>query len=201
MLTFILILFMFMFKTSTPSSAKTLSNRPCLSSKRPTPGSSDPLIKPSSPAVCPEPSSSPKHVSSVTPRTGSSGAKEMKVKVRKAPLERTRLLCCGFQVYAFLAAKTFLRISSYLEAPHSTVKILGETRKRRHSAILLGAPSALVAAALRHRRGPWLGNRHSAWVPLSISDFGNRGVLPGCPHFGSDSTTPQPCLFHQFTPS
>ncbi|XP_033294872.1 microtubule-associated protein tau isoform X9 [Orcinus orca] len=33
-----------------------------------------------SPAVCPEPSSSPKHVSSVTPRTGSSGAKEMKVK-------------------------------------------------------------------------------------------------------------------------
>ncbi|XP_032470910.1 microtubule-associated protein tau isoform X1 [Phocoena sinus] len=67
-------------KTSTPSSAKTLSNRPCLSSKRPTPGSSDPLIKPSSPAVCPEPSSSPKHVSSVTPRTGSSGAKEMKVK-------------------------------------------------------------------------------------------------------------------------
>ncbi|XP_033704329.1 microtubule-associated protein tau isoform X12 [Tursiops truncatus] len=67
-------------KTSTPSSAKTLSHRPCLSSKRPTPGSSDPLIKPSSPAVCPEPSSSPKHASSVTPRTGSSGAKEMKVK-------------------------------------------------------------------------------------------------------------------------
>ncbi|XP_007175897.2 microtubule-associated protein tau isoform X5 [Balaenoptera acutorostrata] len=66
-------------KTSTPSSAKTLNNRPCLSSKRPTPGSSDPLIKPSSPAVCPEPSS-PKHVSSVTPRTGSFGAKEMKVK-------------------------------------------------------------------------------------------------------------------------
>ncbi|XP_007957952.1 microtubule-associated protein tau [Orycteropus afer afer] len=67
-------------KTSTPSSARTLKNRPCLSPKRPTPGSSDPLIKPSSPAVCPEPSSSPKHVSSVTPRTGSSGAKEMKVK-------------------------------------------------------------------------------------------------------------------------
>ncbi|XP_015995318.2 microtubule-associated protein tau isoform X3 [Rousettus aegyptiacus] len=67
-------------KTSTPSSAKTLKNRPCLSPKRPTPGSSDPLIKPSSPAVCPEPSSSPKHVSSVTPRTGSSGAKAMKVK-------------------------------------------------------------------------------------------------------------------------
>ncbi|XP_074176473.1 microtubule-associated protein tau isoform X2 [Rhinolophus sinicus] len=66
-------------KTSTPSSAKTLNNRPCLSPKRPTPGSSDPLIKPSSPAVCPEPASSPKHVSSVTPRTGSSGAK-MKVK-------------------------------------------------------------------------------------------------------------------------
>uniref|UniRef100_P29172-7 Isoform Tau-G of Microtubule-associated protein tau n=2 Tax=Bos taurus TaxID=9913 RepID=P29172-7 len=79
-LTFILILFMFMFKPSTPSSAKTLKNRPCLSPKRPTPGSSDPLIKPSSPAVCPEPSSSPKHVSSVTPRTGNSGAKEMKVK-------------------------------------------------------------------------------------------------------------------------
>uniref|UniRef100_A0A8C3X7Q8 Microtubule-associated protein n=1 Tax=Catagonus wagneri TaxID=51154 RepID=A0A8C3X7Q8_9CETA len=67
-------------KTSTPSSAKTLKNRPCLSPKRPTPGSSDPLIKPSSPAVCSEPSSSPKRVSSVTPRTGSSGAKEMKVK-------------------------------------------------------------------------------------------------------------------------
>ncbi|XP_052513958.1 microtubule-associated protein tau isoform X6 [Budorcas taxicolor] len=67
-------------KPSTPSSAKTLKNRPCLSPKRPTPGSSDPLIKPSSPAVCPEPSSSPKYVSSVTPRTGSSGAKEMRVK-------------------------------------------------------------------------------------------------------------------------
>ncbi|XP_045840561.1 microtubule-associated protein tau isoform X3 [Meles meles] len=67
-------------KTSTPSSAKTPKPRPCLSPKRPTPGSSDPLIKPSSPAVCPESSSSPKHVSSVTPRTGSSGAKEMKVK-------------------------------------------------------------------------------------------------------------------------
>lgn len=91
-LTFILILFMFMFKTSTPSCAKTLKNRPCLSPQRPTPGSSDPLIKPSSPAVCPEPSSSPKHVSSVTPRTGSSGTKEMKVKVRKPPLKRIRLL-------------------------------------------------------------------------------------------------------------
>ncbi|XP_057174223.1 microtubule-associated protein tau isoform X11 [Ursus arctos] len=67
-------------KTSTPSSAKTLKTRPCLSPKRPTPGSSDPLIKPSSPAVCPESSSSPKHVSSVTPRTGSSAAKGMKVK-------------------------------------------------------------------------------------------------------------------------
>ncbi|ELW47802.1 Microtubule-associated protein tau [Tupaia chinensis] len=67
-------------KTSTPSSAKTLNDRPCLSPKRPISGSSDPLIKPSSPAVCPEPSSSPKHVSSVTPRTGSSGAKEMKLK-------------------------------------------------------------------------------------------------------------------------
>ncbi|KAK2505744.1 hypothetical protein MC885_002545 [Smutsia gigantea] len=48
-------------KPSTPSSAKTLKNRPCLSPQRPTPGSSDPLIKPSSPAVCPESSSSPKH--------------------------------------------------------------------------------------------------------------------------------------------
>ncbi|XP_036853142.2 microtubule-associated protein tau isoform X2 [Manis javanica] len=67
-------------KPSTPSSSKTLKNRPCLSPQRPTPGSSDPLIKPSSPAVCPESSSSPKHVSSVTPRTGSSGAKEMKAK-------------------------------------------------------------------------------------------------------------------------
>ncbi|XP_037349876.1 microtubule-associated protein tau isoform X1 [Talpa occidentalis] len=67
-------------KTSTPSSAKTLRNRPCLSPKRPTPGSSDPLIKPSSPAVCPEPSSTPKHGSSVTPRTGSTGAEQMKLK-------------------------------------------------------------------------------------------------------------------------
>ncbi|XP_012510700.1 PREDICTED: microtubule-associated protein tau isoform X2 [Propithecus coquereli] len=67
-------------KTSTPSSAKTLKSRPCLSPKRPTPGSSDPLIQPSSPAVCPEPPSAPKHVSSVTPRTGGSGAKEMKLK-------------------------------------------------------------------------------------------------------------------------
>ncbi|XP_054172121.1 microtubule-associated protein tau isoform X16 [Homo sapiens] len=67
-------------KTSTRSSAKTLKNRPCLSPKHPTPGSSDPLIQPSSPAVCPEPPSSPKHVSSVTSRTGSSGAKEMKLK-------------------------------------------------------------------------------------------------------------------------
>lgn len=55
--------------------------------------------------------------------------------------------------------------------------------------------------ALSYRRGPRLGNRHSVWVPLSISDFGNRGVLPGCPHFGSDSITLQPCLSHQFTPS
>ncbi|XP_037663995.1 microtubule-associated protein tau isoform X4 [Choloepus didactylus] len=67
-------------KTSTPSSAKTLKHRPCLSPHRPSPGSSDPLIKPSSPAVCSEPSSSPKYVSSVTPRTGSSEAKEMKLK-------------------------------------------------------------------------------------------------------------------------
>ncbi|KAB1264768.1 Microtubule-associated protein tau [Camelus dromedarius] len=83
-------------KTSTPSSAKTLKNRPCLSPKRPTPGSSDPLIKPSSPAVCPEPSSSPKHVSSVTPRTGSSGAKEMKVK-EPFPIVKTTLRCFGLQ--------------------------------------------------------------------------------------------------------
>ncbi|XP_008820123.1 microtubule-associated protein tau isoform X3 [Nannospalax galili] len=67
-------------KTSTPSCAKTLRNRPCLSPKRPTPGSSDPLIKPSSPAVCPEPATSPKHASSVTSRTGSSGTKQMKLK-------------------------------------------------------------------------------------------------------------------------
>ncbi|KAL1778740.1 microtubule-associated protein tau isoform X2 [Sigmodon hispidus] len=80
MLTFILILFMFMFKTSTPSCAKPLSNRPCLSPTHPSPGSSDPLIKPSSPAVCTEPATSPKHVSSVTPRNGSHGAKQMKVK-------------------------------------------------------------------------------------------------------------------------
>ncbi|XP_055448284.1 microtubule-associated protein tau isoform X7 [Psammomys obesus] len=65
-------------KTSTP--AKTLSNRPCLSPTRPTPGSSDPLIKPSSPAVCPEPATSPKNVSSVTPRNGSPGTKQMKLK-------------------------------------------------------------------------------------------------------------------------
>nr|XP_045014272.1 microtubule-associated protein tau isoform X1 [Jaculus jaculus] len=67
-------------KTSTPSCARTPNSRPCLSPKRPTPGSSDPLIKPSSPAVCPEPATSPKHVSSVTPRTGSSGTKQMKCK-------------------------------------------------------------------------------------------------------------------------
>ncbi|XP_040605801.1 microtubule-associated protein tau isoform X2 [Mesocricetus auratus] len=67
-------------KTSTPSCAKTLSNRPCLSPTRPSPGSSDPLIKPSSPAVCPEPATSPKHVSSVTPRNGSPGTKQMKLK-------------------------------------------------------------------------------------------------------------------------
>ncbi|KAM5306349.1 microtubule-associated protein tau isoform 5-T8 [Glossophaga mutica] len=66
-------------KTSTPSSAKTLKRRPCLSPTRPSPGSSDPLIKPSSPAACPEPSS-PKHASSAAPRPGSSGAKEVKVK-------------------------------------------------------------------------------------------------------------------------
>ena len=77
----------------------------------------------------------------------------MKVKVRKPRLERIRLLYCGFQVYAFLAAKTFLWISSYLEAPRRTVKILVETRKRRHSAILLGAPSALMAAALKAPEG------------------------------------------------
>ncbi|KAM4843765.1 microtubule-associated protein tau isoform 7-T7 [Thomomys bottae] len=67
-------------KTSTPSCAKTLNHRPCLSPKRPTPGSSDPLIKPSSPAVCPEPATSPKHASPVTPRTASSASKEMKLK-------------------------------------------------------------------------------------------------------------------------
>ncbi|XP_045038121.2 microtubule-associated protein tau isoform X2 [Desmodus rotundus] len=66
-------------KTSTPSSAKTLKRRPCLSPTRPSPGSSDPLIKPSSPAACPEPPS-PKHASSVTPRPGRSGAQEVKVK-------------------------------------------------------------------------------------------------------------------------
>lgn len=84
--------FMFMFKTSTPSCAKTLKTRPCPSPQRPPPGSSDPLIKPSSPAVCPEPTSSPKHVSSVTPQTGTSGAKEVKVKVRRAPVAGSRLL-------------------------------------------------------------------------------------------------------------
>ncbi|KAM7334441.1 microtubule-associated protein tau isoform X1 [Alexandromys fortis] len=67
-------------KTSTPSCARTLSNRPCLSPTRPSPGSSDPLIKPSSPAECPEPATSPKHVSSVTPRNGSPGTKQMKLK-------------------------------------------------------------------------------------------------------------------------
>ncbi|XP_075415520.1 microtubule-associated protein tau isoform X1 [Tenrec ecaudatus] len=72
-------------KTSTPCSARTLNSRPCLSPKRPTPGSSAPLIKPSSPAECPEPSSSPKHVSSVTPRTRSSGAKELKRKGAEKP--------------------------------------------------------------------------------------------------------------------
>ncbi|XP_028738510.1 microtubule-associated protein tau isoform X12 [Peromyscus leucopus] len=68
-------------KTSTPSCAKPLSSRPHLSPPRPGPGSSDPLIKPSSPAVCPEPAAtSPKHVSSVTPRNGSPGTKQMKLK-------------------------------------------------------------------------------------------------------------------------
>ncbi|NP_001390919.1 microtubule-associated protein tau isoform 17 [Mus musculus] len=67
-------------KTSTPSCAKAPSHRPCLSPTRPTLGSSDPLIKPSSPAVCPEPATSPKHVSSVTPRNGSPGTKQMKLK-------------------------------------------------------------------------------------------------------------------------
>uniref|UniRef100_A0A8C8THS7 Microtubule-associated protein n=1 Tax=Peromyscus maniculatus bairdii TaxID=230844 RepID=A0A8C8THS7_PERMB len=68
-------------KTSTPSCAKPLSSRPRLSPPRPSPGSSDPLIKPSSPAVCPEPAAtSPKHVSSVTPRNGSPGTKQMKLK-------------------------------------------------------------------------------------------------------------------------
>ncbi|XP_062071755.1 microtubule-associated protein tau isoform X6 [Lepus europaeus] len=67
-------------KPPTPSSANTQRTRPCPSPTRPSPGSSDPLIKPSSPAVCPEPASSPKHVSSVTPRNGSSGTKEMKLK-------------------------------------------------------------------------------------------------------------------------
>ncbi|XP_051034623.1 microtubule-associated protein tau isoform X1 [Phodopus roborovskii] len=67
-------------KTSTPSCAKTLSNRPCLSPTHPSPGSSDPLIKPSSPAECPEQATSPKHVSSVTPRNGSLGTKQMKLK-------------------------------------------------------------------------------------------------------------------------
>ncbi|XP_059127917.1 microtubule-associated protein tau isoform X3 [Peromyscus eremicus] len=67
-------------KTSTPSCAKPLSRRPCLSPTRPSSGSSDPLIKPSSPAVCPEPATSPKHVSSVTPRNGSPGTKQMKLK-------------------------------------------------------------------------------------------------------------------------
>nr|P10637.3 RecName: Full=Microtubule-associated protein tau; AltName: Full=Neurofibrillary tangle protein; AltName: Full=Paired helical filament-tau; Short=PHF-tau [Mus musculus] len=67
-------------KTSTPSCAKAPSHRPCLSPTRPTLGSSDPLIKPSSPAVSPEPATSPKHVSSVTPRNGSPGTKQMKLK-------------------------------------------------------------------------------------------------------------------------
>ncbi|XP_036926273.1 microtubule-associated protein tau isoform X2 [Sturnira hondurensis] len=66
-------------KTSTPSSAKTLQRRPCLSPTRPSPGSSDPLIKPSSPTALPGPSS-PKHASSVTPRPSGSGAKEVNVK-------------------------------------------------------------------------------------------------------------------------
>uniref|UniRef100_A0A8C5XBW5 Microtubule-associated protein n=1 Tax=Microcebus murinus TaxID=30608 RepID=A0A8C5XBW5_MICMU len=67
-------------KTSTPSSAKTLKTRPCLSPKRPTPGSSDPPTQPCSPAVRPEPPSCPQHASSVTARTGGAGAKETKLK-------------------------------------------------------------------------------------------------------------------------
>jgi hypothetical protein len=56
------------------------------------------LIKPSSPAVCPEPATSPKHVSSVTPRNGSPGTKQMKLKVRKPTLARPRLLYRGVQM-------------------------------------------------------------------------------------------------------
>ncbi|XP_072502034.1 microtubule-associated protein tau isoform X2 [Notamacropus eugenii] len=68
-------------KTSTPSSAQTfLKARPTISPKRPSPVSSDPSITPSSPAVSSVPGSSPKHVSSVTSHTGSSGAKAMKSK-------------------------------------------------------------------------------------------------------------------------
>nr|XP_020853062.1 microtubule-associated protein tau isoform X1 [Phascolarctos cinereus] len=68
-------------KTSTPSSAQTfLKGRPTIIPKRPSPVSSDPSITPSSPAVSSVPGSSPKHVSSVTSHTGSSGAKAMKRK-------------------------------------------------------------------------------------------------------------------------
>ncbi|XP_027729024.1 microtubule-associated protein tau isoform X1 [Vombatus ursinus] len=68
-------------KTSTPSSAQTfLKGRPTIIPKRPSPVSSDPSITPSSPAVSSVPGSSPKHVSSVTSHTGSSGAKAMKPK-------------------------------------------------------------------------------------------------------------------------
>lgn len=117
-LTFILILFMFMFKTSTPSSAKTLTSRPCLSPKGPPPGSSDPLIKPSSPAACPEPSSS-----SVTPRAGGSGAKEMKAKVRTDASAKGQAAAVWCPAWVSFSQPDFLQLRSDLDVPPATVEM------------------------------------------------------------------------------
>uniref|UniRef100_A0A7M4EL37 Microtubule-associated protein n=1 Tax=Crocodylus porosus TaxID=8502 RepID=A0A7M4EL37_CROPO len=67
-------------KTSTPSSASTLKDRPSITPKRPCSVSTIPLKIPSSPAESSVPASSPKQVSSVTSRLTSTGMKETKPK-------------------------------------------------------------------------------------------------------------------------
>ncbi|KYO46554.1 microtubule-associated protein tau isoform X5 [Alligator mississippiensis] len=67
-------------KTSTPSSASTLKDRPSIIPKRPSSVSTIPLKIPSSPAESSVPASSPKRVSSVTSRLASTGMKETKPK-------------------------------------------------------------------------------------------------------------------------
>ncbi|XP_019379166.1 PREDICTED: microtubule-associated protein tau isoform X1 [Gavialis gangeticus] len=67
-------------KTSTPSSASTLKDRPSITPKRPSSVSTIPLKIPSSPAESSVPASSPKRVSSVTSGLASTGMKETKPK-------------------------------------------------------------------------------------------------------------------------